>query len=182
MNIVGFYNYIKNIVYSYCSSLAHDIDTQSNIQRIEHSTNAELGVLNAADEDIDINADECVQVDDVAAVDNMTVVSRPENDTTWIDNMPVNNDPLNYDFGGEDLGCGDIDESDTEIPLDDDLCNAQLMARSIVPNMQFNDEIFSSSSVENGFEVGMVFKSKAKFLQQLSEWSILYAASFKAIM
>lgn len=107
-------------------------------------------------------------------------VSIPEDDATWIDNMQVNNDPLNNDFGGEDNVSADSDEPETEVPLDDDLCNAEMLARSVVPNLQFNEELFSSSYIQNSFKVGMVFETKAKFLQ-LSEWSILHAVSLKLV-
>ena len=113
--------------------------------------------------ELDENVDE--QLNDVPSIDSMTVASVPDNDTTWMDNMQINNDPLNYDFGGEDNNVGDNEDPEMEIPLDDDLCNAQMLARSIVANLQCNEELFSSSCVWNEFKVGMVFESKAKLLQ-----------------
>ena len=97
----------------------------------------------------------------------MTVVSIPDNDTSWVDLMCADNAPLNFDLGGEDNAAKDSDEKlpEFEIPLDDDLCNAQMIARSVVTNMQFNNEVFSSSYVQNSFKVGMIFESKSKLLQ-----------------
>ena len=132
-------------------------------------------------DDMDVEDEEDVQAVDVPALDSMSVVSIPEVDTTWVENMQVNNDPLEYDFGGAEADCVDNDEPEMEILLDDDLCSAQIMAKSIVANVNFNSELFLSCSVQTGFKVGMVFESKAKFLQQLSEWSILHAVSFKPI-
>lgn len=60
----------------------------------------------------------------------MDVATGPKNDRSWINNMQVNNEPINYDFGVEDDIHEDGDEPE-EIPLDDDLCNAQMKARSM---------------------------------------------------
>jgi len=128
--------------------------------------NVEVENANVYDDDMDVDVDVDVSVhdEDIPTLDSMTVVSVPENDRTWMDNMQVNNDPLNYEFGGNDQGCVDGDQPEMEITLDDDLCNAQTMARSVVVNFQFNNDIFSSSSIQNGFKVGMMFESKAIFL------------------
>ena len=95
--------------------------------------------------------------------------------------MQVNNELLNYDFLAADDNDADSDEAEMEVPLDDDLCTAQMLARSVVGNLQFFGERFSTSCAQAGFSVRMVFETKEKFLQQPTEWSILHAVSYKPI-
>lgn len=44
----------------------------------------------------------------------------------------MNNDALTYDFAVEDNIPEDSDDVEMEVPLDNDMCSAQIMARSIV--------------------------------------------------
>lgn len=74
-----------------------------------------------------------VDVRDDPAFDSMSIATKPIERGS---NMQVNNESLNYDFGVEVDVHGDSDELEMEIPLNDDLCNAQMIARSVVANMQ----------------------------------------------
>ena len=131
--------------------------------------------------DNDMNVGGNAAVDEERHVDSMVVASMNVNEDSWIQRMQVNNEPLNYDFPAADDNDADSDEAEMEVPLDDDLCTAQMLARSVVANLQFSSERFSTSCVQAGFSVGMVFETKDKFLQQLTEWSILHAVSYKPI-
>ena len=64
----------------------------------------------------------------VPAIDSMAVATRTNNDACWVERMQVNNESLNYDFSNVDDVEGDGEEAQMEVPLDDDLCTAQMMA------------------------------------------------------
>jgi len=51
----------------------------------------------------------------------------------------------------------------------------------VVANLEFAGERFSNACVQNRFSVGMLFETKEKLLQQLTEWSILHSVSSKPV-
>ena len=140
-----------------------------------------VNVDDDVDMDIDVGLGPVSTAD--APIDSMHVANITDNDGSWTERMRVNNEPLNYEFptADDNEDEDDSDEPEMERPLDDDLCTAQMMARSVVANLQFAGERFSSAAVQTGFSVGMVFETKEKLLQQLSEWSIKHAVSYKPI-
>ena len=112
-------------------------------------------------------------------IDSMAVATTTVDDTCW---TGVSNEPLNYDYDTNTVDTEeDGDEPQMEVPMDDDLCTAQMMARSVVANLEFSGEKFSACCEQNGFAIGMVFRSKEEFLHQLTEWSILHGVSYKPI-
>ena len=91
-------------------------------------------------------------------IDSMAVATTTVDDSCW---TGVSNEPLNYDYDTNTVDPEeDGDEVQMEEPMDDDLCTAQMMARSVVANLEFSGEKFSAACVQNGFDVGMVFQSK----------------------
>ena len=103
--------------------------------------------VNNEDVDTEMDGEEGEDGNDEPPVHSMDLVNMVENDMSWIGSMQVNNEPLNYDFPVEDNISEDSDEVEMEVPLDDDLCNAQIMARSIIANLGFNNEMFSTISI-----------------------------------
>ena len=64
-------------------------------------------------------------------IDSMAVATTTVDDTCWTE---VNNEPLNYDFPNIVDPEEDGDEVQMEVPMDDNLCTTQMMARSVVAN------------------------------------------------
>lgn len=100
-------------------------------------------------------------------LDGMQVACAIEGDRTWIDNMQVNNEApvvdntLPIENNEEDMIMYD--------PLEDDLCNASMMASSMQENAQLEVEVFGRECVEKGHRVGLIFENKQMLIEQLSE-------------
>ena len=112
-------------------------------------------------------------------LDSMQVACAIEDDREWIDTMQVNNetpildDTLPLEDNQEDMI---MDE-----PLEDDLCNASMMASSIMENAQLEVEVFGRECAEKGPRVGLIFETKEMLIEQLSEWAIKCSVSFKVV-
>ena len=77
---------------------------------------------------------------------------------------PVLDDILPFEDNQEDII---MDE-----PLDDDLCNASMMASSIMEDARVKVEVFGRECAEKGPRVGLIFETKQMLIEQLSEWAI----------
>ena len=94
--------------------------------------------------------------------------------------MEVNNDAHIYE------DCDPVEELNDEAitmeePLAEDLCDATMLAKSTVERTQIDVEVFGRECVENVPRVGLIFESKEKLIEQLSEWAIKCSVSFKVI-
>ena len=95
-----------------------------------------------------------------AQLNSMQVACAVEEDRTWIDNMVVNNEAIIF----ENRQPMDEVNADEDIvmddPLTDDLCNATIMANSIMQNCQLEAEVFGRECVEKGPRIGLIFNKR----------------------
>ena len=104
-------------------------------------------------------------------------VASMDNDMSWMNNMEVNNEALEFEIDHEkenenneaSLVEEDDDDNDEhmefEMPLTDDLCSAKIMAASLIENVTPIRDIFTSECVDSCFQVGIQFQTKEILIQ-----------------